>query len=305
MALRVFPKRVYGDDHAYSVPFTGSGYEETVAKISRDDLVDFHASWFLPNNATLVVVGDTTLDEITPALEKRFASWKAGTAPTKNIAEVANRDAQSIYLIDRPGSEQSVIFAGHLAPPQGNDEEVAIETMNTVLGGDFVSRINMNLREDKGWSYGSGTFIPVARGQRPFLAYAPVQTDKTKESMMELTKELGSIVSDNPPSDEETQRAKDSRTLTLPGQWETVADVAGSLTNLVRFGYSDDYFDTYAEKVTGLDLEQVSKAAKTLVKPDSLVWVVVGDREKIEDGVRELAYGDIQILDADGNPVGE
>jgi zinc protease len=305
MALRVFPKLVYGNDHAYSVPFTGSGYEETVARISRDDLVNFHASWFLPNNATLLVVGDTTLDEITPALEKRFASWKAGTAPTKNIAQVANRNAQSIYLIDRPGSEQSVIFAGHLAPPKGNDQEVAIETMNTVLGGDFVSRINMNLREYKGWSYGSGTFIPGARGQRPFVAYAPVQTDKTKESMMELTKELAGIVSDNPPTDEETQRAKDSRTLTLPGQWETVADVAGSLTNLVRFGYSDDYFDTYAEKVTGLGLDQVSTAAKTLVKPESLVWVVVGDREKIEEGVRELSYGDIRILDADGNPVGE
>jgi zinc protease len=305
MALRVFPKLIYGADHAYSVPFTGSGYEETVAKISREDLVGFHSSWFLPNNATLVVVGDTTLDEITPALEKRFAIWAAGKAPAKNIAEVPNRDRQSVYLIDRPGSEQSVIFTGHLAPPQGNDQEVAIETMNTVLGGDFVSRINMNLREDKGWSYGSGTFIPGARGQRPFVAYAPVQTDKTKESMIELTKELGGIVADNPPTDEETQRAKDSRTLTLPGQWETVADVAGSLTNLVRFGYSDDHFDTYADKVTGLDLQQVSQAAKTLVKPESLVWIVVGDREEIEDSVRELAYGDIEILDADGNPVGE
>jgi zinc protease len=218
MALRVFPKLVYGDDHAYSVPFTGSGYEETVAKISRDDLVNFHSSWFLPNNATLVVAGDTTLDEIVPALEKRFHGWKAGDAPAKNIAEVANRDAQSTYLIDRPGSEQSVIFAGHLAAPKSNKDEVALETMNTVLGGDFISRINMNLREDKGWSYGSGTFIPGARGQRPFIAYAPVQTDKTKESMMELTKELAGIVGDNPPTGEEMQRAKDSRTLPLPGQ---------------------------------------------------------------------------------------
>jgi len=305
MALRVFPRLIYGADHAYSVPFTGSGYEATVSEIDRDDVVAFHQSWFLPNNATLLVVGDTTLAEITPALEKRFGGWTSGDAPTKNIAAVSNKDAQSVYLIDRPGSEQSVIFAGHLAPPKDNPEEVAIETMNTVLGGDFISRINMNLREDKGWSYGSGTFIPGARGQRPFVTYAPVQTDKTKESMIEVTNELGGIVADNPPTDEEMKRAKDSRTLTLPGQWETAGDVAGSLAELVRFGYSDDYFDTYAEKVTGLDLAQVSQAAKTLVKPDSVVWIVVGDREKIEAGIRELGYADIEILDADGNPVAE
>jgi zinc protease len=305
MALRVFPKLVYGENHAYSVPFTGSGYEDTVAEIDRDNLVDFHGSWFLPNNSTLVIAGDTTLDEIVPALEKRFAGWKAGEAPAKIIAEVADHANQSIYLIDRPGSEQSVIFAGHLAPPKGNGEEIAIETLNTVLGGDFVSRINMNLREDKGWSYGAGTFIPGARGQRPFVAYAPVQTDKTKESMMELTRELSGIIGDNPPSDDEVARAKDSRTLTLPGQWETVSDVAGSLADLVRFGYSDDYFDTYADQVGGLDLGQVSGAARTLVKPDGLVWVVVGDREKIEDGIHALGYGTLQILDADGNLVSE
>ena len=305
MALRVFPKLLYGEGHAYSIPFTGSGYENSVAGIGRDDLVGFHDAWFHPGNATLVVVGDTTLGEIVPMLEERFGSWQAGETPEKNISTVAHREAQAIYLIDRPGSEQSVIFAGHVSPPKANPNEVAIETMNTVLGGDFVSRINMNLREDKGWSYGSGTFIPGARGQRPFIAYAPVQTDKTKESMMELTGELGGIIAENPPSTEEVARAKDSRTLTLPGQWETIADVTGSLANLVRFGYQDDHFDTYADKVLSLSDEQVVAAAGEVVKPDGLIWVVVGDREKIEAGIGELGYADIQLLDADGNPLAE
>ncbi|MCP4201550.1 MAG: insulinase family protein [bacterium] len=305
MALRVFPGLLFGEGHAYATPFTGSGTEESVASISRTTLTGFHGSLFKPNNATLVVVGDTTMDEIVPMIEKRFKKWKTGEVPTKDLSEVAIRKGQSIYLIDRPGSEQSVLLAGHLAPPKANPDEVAIETMNTVLGGDFTSRVNMNLREDKGWSYGAGTFIPGARGQRIFLAFAPVQTDKTKESIQELTKELAGLIGDKPATEEEVARAKDSRTLTLPGQWETVADVAGSLSELVRFGYSDDHFDSYAGKVRGLSQAAVANAAKSVLHPDDVVWVIVGDRSEIEDGIRELGIAQIELLDADGNRIGE
>jgi zinc protease len=236
-------------------------------------------------------------------IEKRFKKWKAGDAPAKDLSEVAIRKGQSIYLIDRPDSEQSVLLAGHLAPPKANPDEVAIETMNTLLGGDFTSRVNMNLREDKGWTYGAGTFIPGARGQRIFLAFAPVQTDKTSESIQELTEEFAGLIGDRPATEEEVARAKDSRTLTLPGQWETVADVAGSLSELVRFGYSDDHFDTYADKVRGLSQSTVSAAAKSVLHPNDVVWVIVGDRAKIEDGIRELGIAEIELLDADGDPI--
>jgi zinc protease len=300
MALRVFPKLLYGEDHAYSVPWTGSGYEDTVSKIDREDLVNLHRSSFRPNNSTLVVVGDTTLAEIIPMLEELFGAWKPGEVPHKNITQVAHKEKQSIYLIDRPDSEQSVLLAGHVAPPKDNPREVAIETMNTILGGDFVSRVNMNLREDKGWSYGAGTFIPGARGQRPFLTYAPVQTDKTKESIVEVSRELRGILEDKPPTEGEVEQAKASRTLTLPGQWETVSDVADSLANLVRFGYGDDYFDTYTERVQRLSLGQISEAAQEVVKPDNLVWVVVGDRDEVLQGVRELDIAEVEFLDADG-----
>ena len=190
LALRVFPGLLYGKGHAYANPWTGSGTEESTARITREDLIRFHQTWFKPNHATLVVVGATTMEEIRPKLEQLFSGWKPGAVPTKSIAEVAQQPKPVVYLIDRPGSLQSLIIAGNVAPPKANPREISIQTMNGVLGSDFSSRVNMNLREDKHWAYGAFTFFRDARGQRPFVAYAPVQTDKTKEAVVELDKEL-------------------------------------------------------------------------------------------------------------------
>ncbi len=156
MALRVFPLLLYGQGHAYGMPFTGSGTEKSVAALTREDLAKFQQTWFKPNNATIIVVGDTTLAEIQPKLEKLFASWKQGDVPKKNISDVKMAGSQTVYLVDKPGAIQSIIFAGHVAPPKANPDEIAIETMNNILGGTFISRINMNLREDKHWSYDQG-----------------------------------------------------------------------------------------------------------------------------------------------------
>ncbi len=305
MALRVFPRLLYGEGHAYGNPMTGSGTEASVQGIRRDDLVQFHQAWFKPNNATLVVVGATTMDEIRPKLERLFRDWKRGDVAQKNLARVEQKPRAEVYLLDRPGSPQSVIFAGHVAPPQANPDEIAIETMNTILGGDFTSRINMNLREDKHWSYGAASLLWDARGQRPFIVYAPVQTDKTKESLVEVAKELRAILGDRPPTAEELGRAQNSSTLTLPGRWETNNAVAGSIADIVRFGLDDRYFDTYAQQVRALTLADVAGAARTTIQPDRVVWVVVGDREKIEAGVRELNLGPLYEIDADGNVKGQ
>ncbi|MCX8009617.1 MAG: insulinase family protein, partial [Ignavibacteria bacterium] len=163
MALRVFPKLLYGENHAYGNPLTGSGTEASISKLTREDLIKFHQTWFKPNNATMVIVGDITLAEITPKLEKLFANWKQGEVPKKNISEVKHKEKSEIYILDRPGSLQSVILAGHIAPPSNNPDEIALQTMNTILGGSFTSRVNMNLREDKHWSYGASTFMYGAR----------------------------------------------------------------------------------------------------------------------------------------------
>ncbi|MGH7510845.1 MAG: M16 family metallopeptidase, partial [Gemmatimonadales bacterium] len=303
LALRVVPGLLYGSGHAYANPWTGSGTEESTSSIKREALVRFHQAWFKPNHATLVVVGATTMAEIRPRLERLFAGWKAGDVPAKNITTVDQQPRPVVYLIDRPGSLQSLIIAGNLAPPKSNPREVSIQTMNGVLGSDFSSRINMNLREDKHWSYGAFTFFRDARGQRPFLAYAPVQTDKTREAVVELDQELRGILQDRPVQQDELSRAQASLTLTLPGSWETMAALASAIGNIVTFGLDDRYYDTFAQKVRAQTARSVTEAAAEVVQPDHLVWVVVGDRAKIEPGLRELKLGEIRLIDTDGKPV--
>ena len=303
MALRVFPRVVFGAGHAYANPWSGSGTEASTAKITRADLVKFHDTWFRPNHATLVVVGATTMAEIRPRLERLLAGWRPGDVPVKNIAAVAPGATPQVYLLDRPGALQTILIAGNVAPPKANPDESAIETMSAVLGSDFGSRLNMNLREDKHWAYGAFSFIRDARGPRPFIAYAPVQTDKTKEAIVELQKELRGIVGERPIEPDELSRAKASLTLTLPGSWETMGAVAFSIGEIVAFGLDDRYFDTYADKVLAQTAASVTAAAARTVQPDHLVWVIVGDRARIEPALRELQLGEIHLVDADGNAV--
>jgi len=303
MGMRVFPGLLYGAQHAYGNPLTGSGTEASVAKLTRDDLVKFHETWFKPNHATLIVVGDTTLSELTPKLEKLLDGWKQGDIPAKNIGTVEYRPKPVVYLLDRPGALQSVILAGEIAPPRNNPDEVGIETMNNILGGNFGARINMNLREDKHWSYGASSFLISARGQRPFVVMAPVQTDKTKESLAEIDKEVRGILSDKPPTVEELAKVQANETLSLPGSRETMAEVANSIETLVEYGLPDDYYDKFAGRVRALQVSDIEAIARRVVRPDNLVWVVVGDRAKIEAGVRELNLGELKFLDADGKPI--
>ena len=305
MALRVMPKIIYGDDHAYGNPLTGSGTEQSVMAITREDLVKFHKTWLKPNNATLVVVGATTMNEIKPKLEKLFKDWKQGDVPKKKIAEVEQQKKPTVYLIDKPAALQSIVISGHVTLPQSNPDELAIETMNNVLGGMFTARVNMNLREDKHWSYGAQTVFVGARGQRPFLTLAPVQTDKTKESMAEVQKELKQILADKPVTKEEFEKVQKNAVLELAGSWETNGAIMGSLANMVRYGYSDDYYQTYAKKVNGLSYDEVKDAAKKALHPDNLVWIIVGDKEKVEKGIRELNFGDVKYIDADGNDLSQ
>ncbi|RMG56001.1 MAG: insulinase family protein [Acidobacteria bacterium] len=303
MALRVFPRLLYGEGHAYGNPFTGSGTEQSVSHITRDDLVKFHHTWFKPNNATLIVVGDTTMDEIAPKLERLFGQWQPGEVPKKNIRPVHLRAHSTVYLMDRPGAMQSIIFAGHIAPPRNNPDEIAIETVNNILGGTFTSRINMNLREGKHWSYGAFSLLVGARGQRPFIVYAPVQTDKTKESVIEVLKELRGILGERPITQEELTKAQKNQTLTLPGRWETIGAIGSTIAEIVRYGLPDDYYRTYPDKVRALTLADLSRVARKVIHPDNLVWVIVGDREKIEPGIRQLGLGEIYVIDANGNIV--
>jgi zinc protease len=300
LALRVLPELLYGNGHPYGNPLTGSGTKESVAKLTREDLVKFHDSWLRPGNSTIVIVGDTTLAEVKPKLEKLFAGWKGDNPPAKNVKTVPIATKSSIYLIDKPGALQSVIVAGIVAPPRATPDNIAIEAMNNSLGGMFGARLNMNLREDKHWSYGVRTVLRDARSQRPFYAVAPVQTDKTKEAMIEMNKEFRGIVGDNPVSGEELNKIQANEILKLPGSRETLEALSQSIVDIVQFGLPDDYYDTYAGKVRALNASDVNAAAKEVVRPENLIWIVVGDRAKVETGIQELNFGEFRLMDIDG-----
>ncbi len=303
MGLRVLPKYLFGTGHAYAAPLTGSGTEVSVSKLTREEMVNFHKTWMKPNNATLVVVGDITMNEVKPKIEKLFSSWKTGSVPKKNIGAVSGPERSMVYIMDKPGAQQSIVFAGQLAPAKNSPNDIALEAMNTILGGAFTARINMNIREDKHWSYGAFTFVYGTRAQRPYIAFAPVQSDKTKETMAELRKEIAEIMSVRPASDEELKKVQNSMTLALPGEWETINSVAGSINEIVTYGLPDTHFDTYAQKIRALTTSDITASAKGLLMPDKLVWVIVGDRSKIESGIKELGYGEIRFLDANGDEV--
>jgi zinc protease len=303
MGLRVFPGLLYGPGHAYGNPLTGSGTPASVDKMTRADLEKFHQTWFKPNHAMLVITGDTSLSEVTPKLEKLFANWKPGQTPEKNVKNVQMPPKSVVYLLDKPGALQSIIIVGNIAPPTANPGEIAIQAMNDGLGGAFFSRINSNLREDKHWSYGTRTLLWGARAQRPWITFAPVQTDKTKESLVELNKELRGVVGDRPLTQAELTAIQDSETLSLPGSRETQDEVGASINDLVQYGLPDDYYETMAGKIRALKTTDLASAAKTIVHPDNLIWVVVGDRSKIEAGVKELNLGELKFLGPDGKPL--
>ncbi len=303
MVLRSMNKYLYGEGHPYSNPYTGTGYEDTVEKLTRDDVVKFYNTWVRPNNATLVVTGDVEMSELKSSLEKSLGKWKKKDVPNITFKKPKVNSKNTLYLIDRPESQQSVIIAGHLTEKYGDVSQIALEQMVSILGGDFTSRINMNLREDKHWSYGAGGFVMGTEQERPFIVYAPVQTDKTSESVVEIRKELEQFVTTKPVTKEELDKVKTNQVLKLPGQWETNAAVNNSLTTMVKYNLPDDYYQKYDENVRSLSLTEVQEVSKKIVKPEAVNWFMVGDKAKIASKLDALGFDAIIEIDADGNPI--
>jgi zinc protease len=303
MGRRVVGKLLYGEGHAYSIPSTGSGNEETIQKITTEDLKRFHATWIKPNNATLIIVGDTTMNEIVPKLEELFVNWEKGKVPKTEIAEVGAAGESVIYLMNRPEAQQSVLNACQLVAGKSDPDDIAMETLTEILGGSFTSRINMNLREDKHWTYGARSGIRDTRIMRPLVTSTQVQTDKTAEAMQEILKEYREIIGDRGPTAEELEKVQNNNTLSLAGRWETMRAVSSSIEEIVVYGLEDDYYSTYAEKIRSLTLEKVTQTGKDMLLPDGLVWIVVGDIEKIEEPVRALGWGEVHVVDVDGDVI--
>ena len=302
MAGRVLPGLLYGEQHPYGQPVSGT--EASIAGMTRDDLLAFHKRTVRPEGATLVVVGDTTLKEIVPLLEKHFGDWKGeGKQADVTLPTVTKQAQPRVFLLDQPGAVQANIFAAQLVPSTTDAGATALDMANNVFGGDFTSRLNMNLREEKHWSYGARSGAGGAVGQRVWRASAPVQIDKTAESVAEIKRELEDYVSGKKPTTaDELSRMQRIVTLSLPGAYETAGNVMSTITSNVLYGRPDDYVFQRKAKVESLTPAEVDAAAKAL-DPNALTWVIVGDLSKIEAPVRALKIGEVTVIDADGNEV--
>lgn len=289
---------IYGKDHPYGV--SSSGYLDTLPSITREDILRTYDAAYHPNNARLVAVGDISMEELTGKLEKVLSGWKPGTKIEVNIPAVEPKKEKVLYLIDRPGAPQSYIVAAQPVAARSVENDVTWSMANFILGGNFTSRINMNLRENKGWSYGARSGISGGKGTRLFSASAPVQADKTKESVAEMMAEIKGILGSSPITADETISAKNGMILTLPGRWETGNAVADSVESLISWGFPDRYYDTYAKRIAETSPDALNSAVK-FIDPDSLTWVVAGDRAKIEKGLKELGFTEIRVIDPDGN----
>jgi len=283
LALRTLPPILYGPAHPYGVPFTGSGDPAAVAKLSSADLAAFHDSWLRPDNATIFVVGDTTLGQVMPLLEKSFGDWRAsGPKPAKNFAVPIAPQGSKILLLDRPNTPQSLIFGGEILPLQGTDDLVALTQANDVLGGSFLSRLNSDLRETKHWSYGVSGFISRPQHQIPYLIYAPVQTDQTGPSIAAIRGDITTFLNGKGVTPEELNRTITGSIRELPGEFETSAAVMSGMESNVLYRRPDNYYETLASRYRGLTAAQLDAAAKAVIDPNKLTWVVIGDAAKVK-----------------------
>jgi zinc protease len=302
LSMRLLPPLLYGTGHPYAIPFSGSGTEASIAAITREDLLAFQRDWLRPDNATLIVVGDTTLAAALPVLEKHFGGWRASDSsrPAKTIPRATQPSTSRVFLIDKPDAVQSNILVGLVAPSSAAPNAIEMGTMNDVLGGTFTSRINMNLREDKHWSYGARSSLPDAQGERPWLLAAPVQSDRTGEAMRELKREIEEFVGPRPATAEEVRKIMNREVRALSGRYETNAAVAGAIAEMILFNRPDDYVRTLKPRIEAQTDAAVQAAAREALDPTRLTWVIVGDLKTIEKPVRELGFGEVRVLDADG-----
>ncbi len=297
IASLAFARVLYGSDHRMGSLQMGTS--STIRAFTADDLRAFHAATFQPSDSALIVVGDVTPDSLTPLLEKTFGAWRGEgpVAPPAKLPDVPEPTARGIYLVDKPGAPQSEIRIGWIGVPRSTPDYFPIQVMNTLLGGSYQSRLNMNLREEHGYTYGAYSSFDMRSVAGPLTAQAGVQTDKTTEALREFFKELDGIRS-AAPADDVTQ-AKNYVALRYPGAFEATGDIAQQLETMVVYHLPDDFFSTYVQKIQAVTPADVLRVAQKYVQPDKFAVVVVGDRSAIEAGIRSLNLGPIQVLTAD------
>ena len=299
IASIAFPAIIYGSAHPYGAPAQGT--EASVKALTTGDLQSYYQANFRPNNATLIVVGDVTPAQVEQKINTLFGGWQRADIPQINYSEPPKSGTTTIYLIDKPGAAQSSFRIGAVGVPRSTQDYFALTVMNTILGGSFTSRLNQNLRETRGYTYGAGSRFDMRRAAGPFLASAEIVTAKSDSALLEFMKELNGIRQLVPPA--ELSRAKRYLQLQLPGNFETTQQIAAALVPVALYGLPLDYYNNYVQSIEGVTQADVARVAQQYINPGSLAVVIVGDRKTIEAGLKATNVGPIAIRDISGQPI--
>ncbi|HEY4307134.1 MAG TPA: pitrilysin family protein [Gemmatimonadaceae bacterium] len=300
IASAVYPKLLYATNHPYAKMTT----ETTLRGITRDDIAAFHHTYFEPGRAVITVVGDVKADAVKAELEKTFAGWaKAGSVPNFSYPSVPASRPRGIFIVDKPGAAQSTFAVGEIGPPRNTPDYYAVRVMNAMLGELFQSRLNHNIREVKGYSYGVSSRFSFGRGPGPFIASGNIVTAKTDSALIEFMKELNDIRGPRPPSDDELAQAKASLVQSLPAAFASVEGVNRSVSSIYVEGLPDDYFQQFARAVNAVTKDDVVRAASKYINPEHLTILIVGDRSKIEGPLTATKIAPVTVLDVNGDPI--
>jgi predicted Zn-dependent peptidase len=297
IAGRVYPRLLYGEAHPYGQYAT----EDSIKAITRDDVVAFHKAYFQPGRAVVTVAGDVTAATVKATIERALAAWpRGGEKPAFEYLSLPPRRGMTIYLVDKPGAAQSTFAIGNPGPPRSTPDYYALQVMNTILGGMFQSRLNANIREEKGYSYGVNSGFAFGRGPGAFRAGGDIVSAKSDAALVEFMKELRGIIGSRPVTDEELTTAKDALTQRLPGTFASVGAINGAITGIWAQGLPVNYYQQYAPKIAAITKDDVVRVAKKYIDLDHLAIVIVGDRASIEGPLKATGVAPIVLVDIDG-----
>jgi predicted Zn-dependent peptidase len=290
IAARTLPAQLYGANHPYGRPFTGSGTAAVVESLTRDELIAFHQAWIRPDNATIFVVSDLPLARVTEAFERALGGWQAPATPrgVKDFDVDIPDTRPRIVLVDRPQSPQSFILAGQVLPAQGTEDLLNLTAANEVLGGSFLARINMELRERRGWSYGARGAVNLLEHRTPYIIQAPVQANRTGDSIAAVMEQVRSFLTNDGVRAAELNRNILGNTRQLSGQFETSPAVLGALRSNALYRRPDNYWETVADRYRGMTAQVLDQTARQYIDADNFVWVVVGDASVVRPQLQRL-----------------
>jgi zinc protease len=299
IADQAYAAILYGSGHPYGHNLIGT--EASVSAMTAADLQSFYRASFSPNNSTLIVVGDVTPVEVERRISALFGSWQRGTVTPAALGEAPKPAATTVYLIDKPGAAQSSFRIGSIGVPRSTKDYFALTVLNTILGGSFSSRLNQNLREAHGYTYGARSRFDMRQAAGPFTASAEIVAAKTDSGLVEFMKELNAIRDIIPAT--EVMRAKRYLQLGMPGDFETTQQIANQLIPVAVYGLPLDYYNNYVSRIEEVTQADLRRAARQYIDPGSLAIVIVGDRASIEQGLKDVTTGPISVRDFFGQPI--